>query len=82
MKKQWAAGGTLRVPEVAMTGSSLSSAETTSGPLRDEAALESHFRTHFSALSAEAKSHLGESAASAAWIGSGRMIMPTPPPYG
>jgi len=50
-----------------MTGSSLSSGtETTSGPLRDEAALERLFRTHFSALCAEAKSHLGEPAASAA----------------
>ena len=50
-----------------MTGSSLSSpAETISGPLRDEAALERLFRTHFSALSEEAKSHLGESAATAA----------------
>jgi len=58
---------TLRVPEVAMTGSSLSSGtETTSGPLRDEAALERLFRTHFSALCAEAKGHLGEPAASAA----------------
>src|SRR5690349_1037967 len=56
-------GATLRAPEVAMTGSSLSSPETISGPLRDEAALESLFRTHFSALSQEAKSHLGESAA-------------------
>jgi DNA-directed RNA polymerase specialized sigma24 family protein len=66
MKKQWAAGAPLRVPEVAMTGSSLSSHDTISGPLRDEAALESLFRTHFSALNQEAKSHLGESAATAA----------------
>ena len=50
-----------------MTGSSLSSGtETTSGPLRDEAALERLFRTHFPALCAEAKGHLGEPAASAA----------------
>ena len=49
-----------------MTGSSLSSPETINGPLRDEAALESLFRTHFSALSQEAKGHLGESAATAA----------------
>jgi DNA-directed RNA polymerase specialized sigma24 family protein len=66
MKKQRAAGATLRVPEVAMTGSSLSSPETISGPLRDEAALERLFRAHFSALTQEAKSHLGESAATAA----------------
>ena len=50
-----------------MTGSSLSSAtETIGGPLRDEAALEQQFRTHFSAFCTEAKSHLGEDAASAA----------------
>jgi ferric-dicitrate binding protein FerR (iron transport regulator) len=49
-----------------MTGSSLSSPDTISGPLRDEAALESQFRTHFAALCEEAKSHLGESAATAA----------------
>ena len=40
MKKQWAARATLRVPEVAMTGSSLSNAPgTIDGPLRDEATL-------------------------------------------
>jgi len=50
-----------------MTGSSLSNAsETIVGPLRDEAALERLFRTHFTALCAEAKSHLGADAASAA----------------
>ena len=50
-----------------MSGSSLSSAsETIGGPLHDEAALERLFRTHFSALCAEAKTHLGEAAASAA----------------
>jgi len=50
-----------------MTGSSMSSAtDTIGGPLRDEAALERLFRSHFSALCAEAKSHLGEAAASAA----------------
>ena len=50
-----------------MTGSSVSSgSETTSGPLRDEAALERLFRTHFSALCEEAKGLLGEPAASAA----------------
>jgi ferric-dicitrate binding protein FerR (iron transport regulator) len=50
-----------------MTGSSLTNAsETIGGPLRDEAALESLFRTHFSALCAEAKSHLGEAAEGAA----------------
>lgn len=50
-----------------MTGSSVtSSPETISGPLRDEAALERFFRSHFSALCAEAKERLGEEAASAA----------------
>lgn len=50
-----------------MTGSSVSSTpETIVGPLRDEASLESLFRAHFSALSAEAKSHLGAEAASSA----------------
>ena len=50
-----------------MTGSSLSNApETIVGPLRDEAALERLFRTHFSTLCDEAKEHLGEPAASAA----------------
>jgi len=50
-----------------MTGSSLSSApDTISGPLRDEAALERLFRTHFSALCEEARGHLGEAAAGAA----------------
>jgi ferric-dicitrate binding protein FerR (iron transport regulator) len=50
-----------------MTGSSLSSApDTIGGPLRDEAALERLFRIHFAALCTEAKSHLGEAAASAA----------------
>ena len=50
-----------------MTGSSLSNApETINGPLRDEAALERLFRTHFSALCEEARGHLGEAAASAA----------------
>jgi ferric-dicitrate binding protein FerR (iron transport regulator) len=50
-----------------MTESSVSSTpETIVGPLRDEAALERLFRAHFSALSAEAKSHLGEEAVSAA----------------
>jgi len=50
-----------------MTGSSVSSTpETIVGPLRDEAALERLFRAHFSALTAEAKGHLGEEAASAA----------------
>jgi ferric-dicitrate binding protein FerR (iron transport regulator) len=50
-----------------MTGSSLTNAsETIGGPLRDEAALESLFRAHFSALCAEAKTHLGEAAESAA----------------
>src|SRR5262245_7150422 len=53
--------------EVGMTGSSVSSTpETIVGPLRDEAALERLFRAHFSALTAEAKGHLGEEAASAA----------------
>jgi ferric-dicitrate binding protein FerR (iron transport regulator) len=67
MKKQWAARATLRVPEVAMTGSSLSNAPgTIDGPLRDEATLESLFRTHFSSLCQEARGHLGESASSAA----------------
>src|SRR4030095_13482932 len=55
------------LPEVGMTGSSLSNAaETIVGPLRDEAALERLFRTHFTALCAEAKSHLGADAAPAA----------------
>ncbi|HUQ83466.1 MAG TPA: FecR domain-containing protein [Gemmatimonadaceae bacterium] len=50
-----------------MTGSSLTNAPVViGGPLRDEAALESLFRTHFSALCAEAKGHLGEAAESAA----------------
>ena len=50
-----------------MTGSSLSNApDTISGPLRDEAALERLFRTHFSALCEEARGHLGEAAAGAA----------------
>ena len=49
-----------------MTGSSLSSSETISGPLRDEASLERLFRTHFSALCEEARGHLGETAAGAA----------------
>jgi len=50
-----------------MTGSSVSSTPATIvGPLRDEAALETLFRAHFSALSAEAKGHLGAEAASAA----------------
>jgi len=50
-----------------MTGSSVSNApETNAGPLRDEVALERLFRAHFSALCAEAKDHLGETAASAA----------------
>jgi ferric-dicitrate binding protein FerR (iron transport regulator) len=50
-----------------MTGSSVSSTpETIVGPLRDEAALERLFRAHFLALTAEAKGHLGEEAASAA----------------
>lgn len=50
-----------------MTGSSLSNApETNAGPLRDEAALERLFRVHFTALCAEARDHLGETAASAA----------------
>lgn len=50
-----------------MTGSSLSSAtETIHGPLRDEAALESLFRSHFSGLCEEARVPLGEGAASAA----------------
>lgn len=50
-----------------MTGSSLSNApETVGGPLRDEAALESLFRNHFSALCTEARGHLGEAAESAA----------------
>ena len=49
-----------------MTGSSPSATETISGPLRDEAALERLFRTHFPALCEEAKGHLGEPAASAA----------------
>src|SRR4029078_6175931 len=53
--------------EVGMTGSSVSNTpDTLVGPLRDEAALEALFRAHFSALSAEAKSHLGAEAASAA----------------
>ena len=48
-----------------MTGSSVSGTpETIVGPLRDEATLESLFRAHFAALSAEAKSHLGAEAAS------------------
>jgi ferric-dicitrate binding protein FerR (iron transport regulator) len=67
MKKQRAVDARLRVPEVVMTGSSLSSpTETIGGPLRDEAALEQQFRTRFPALCSEAKSHLGEAAASAA----------------
>ena len=50
-----------------MTGSSVSSTPgTIVGPLRDEAALERLFRAHFSALCAEAKSHLGTEAAPAA----------------
>ena len=50
-----------------MTGSSVSGTpETIVGPLRDEATLESLFRAHFSALSAEAKNHLGAEAASSA----------------
>jgi ferric-dicitrate binding protein FerR (iron transport regulator) len=58
---------TLRVLEVAMTGSSVSHPpETIDGPLRDEATLESLFRTHFSSLCEEARGHLGEAAASAA----------------
>ena len=47
-----------------MTGSSVSRPRNDRrGPLRDEAALESLFRAHFSALCAEAKSHLGAEAA-------------------
>jgi ferric-dicitrate binding protein FerR (iron transport regulator) len=50
-----------------MTGSSVSnSPETIGGPLRDEAALEGLFRTHFSGLCEEARDHLGETASSAA----------------
>jgi ferric-dicitrate binding protein FerR (iron transport regulator) len=50
-----------------MTGSSLSNAPATiDGPLRDEAALEGLFRSHFSGLCQEARDHLGEAAASAA----------------
>ena len=50
-----------------MTGPSVSSGnDTIVGPLSDETALERLFRTHFSALCSEAKSHLGEEAASAA----------------
>lgn len=51
-----------------MTGPSLSNApDTVAGsPLSDENALERQFRSHFSALSEEAKGHLGEAAASAA----------------
>jgi len=50
-----------------MTGSSVSHPpETIDGPLRDEATLESLFRTHFSSLCEEARSHLGEGASSAA----------------
>jgi DNA-directed RNA polymerase specialized sigma24 family protein len=50
-----------------MTGPSAPSApEAGAGPLRDEAALERLFRAHFSALCAEAKSHLGEEAAASA----------------
>jgi hypothetical protein len=50
-----------------MTGSSVSGTpETIVGPLRDEATLESLFRAHFSALTAEAKNHLGAEAASSA----------------
>lgn len=50
-----------------MTGSSLSSApESIDGPLRDEAALERLFRTHFAGLCQEARDHLGETAAPAA----------------
>src|SRR6188768_2062619 len=50
-----------------MTGSSVSHPpETIDGPLRDEAALESLFRTHFSSLCEEARAHLGEGASSAA----------------
>jgi ferric-dicitrate binding protein FerR (iron transport regulator) len=50
-----------------MTESSVtSSPETIGGPLRDEAALERFFRSHFSALCEEAKGRLGEEAAPAA----------------
>jgi ferric-dicitrate binding protein FerR (iron transport regulator) len=50
-----------------MTGPSVSSAsDAVVGPLSDEAALERHFRSHFSALCDEAKAHLGEEAAPAA----------------
>jgi len=49
-----------------MTGSSVSHPETIDGPLRDEATLESLFRTHFSSLCEEARDHLGEGASSAA----------------
>jgi ferric-dicitrate binding protein FerR (iron transport regulator) len=50
-----------------MSGSSLSSApDSIGGPLRDEASLERLFRAHFSALCDEARTHLGDAAASSA----------------
>lgn len=66
MTKQLAVRATLRVLEVAMTGSSLSSSADSVGPLRDEAALERLFRSNFSALCEEARGHLGDTAAASA----------------